>query len=66
MALQAQRDVYQPQLQRCQDTIIHLRTRYVDRERDPGKNNMIIILRKHTRPANEKYHDLPYYIMRIQ
>ena len=27
VALQAQRNVYQVQLQRCQDTIIHLRTR---------------------------------------
>ena len=55
--LQAQRDVYQAQLQRCQDTITHLRARYVDHARDPGKDN--IIVRKHTRPANDKYHDLP-------
>ena len=27
MALQAQRDVYQAELQRCQDTIVHLETR---------------------------------------
>ena len=42
MALQAQRDVYQAQLQICQDTIIHLRTRYVGHARDPGKDNIII------------------------
>ena len=30
VALQAERDVYQAQLQRGQDTIIHIRTRYVD------------------------------------
>ena len=60
--LQAQRDVYQAQLQKCQDTIIHLRTRYVDHARDPGKDNIIIIVRKHARPANDKYHDLPYFM----
>ena len=59
VALQAQRDVYQAQLQKCQDTIIHLKTRYVDHARDSGKDNIIIIVRKHTRPANDKYHDLP-------
>ena len=66
IALQVQRDVYQAQLQRCQNTIIHLRTRYVDHARDPGKDNIIIIVRKHTTSANDKYHDLPYYVARIQ
>ena len=66
MALQAQRDVYQTQLQKCQDTIIHLRTRYVDHARDSGKDNIIIIARKHTGPANVKFHELPYYVARIQ
>ena len=47
IALQAQRDVYQAELQRCQDTITYLRTRYVDQWRDPGKDNIIIIVRKH-------------------
>ena len=59
MALQAQRDVYQAQLQRCQDTIIHLRTRYVDYARDPGKDNIIIIVRKYTTSASDKYYDFP-------
>ena len=63
VTLQAQRDVYQTQLQRCQDTIIHLRARYVDHARDPGKDNIIIIVWKHT--AKNKYHDLPYYVARI-
>ena len=66
VALQAQRDMYQAELQRCQDTITHLRTRYLDHARDPGKGNIIIILWKHASPANDKYHDLPYYIARIQ
>ena len=65
LALQAQRDAYKAQLQKCQDTIIYLRTSYVDHARDLGKDN-IIIVRKHTTPANDRYHDLPYYVARIQ
>ena len=65
VALQAQRDVYQAQLQGWQDTITHLRTRYVNHPRDPGKDNIIIIVRKHTTPANDKFLDLPY-VARIQ
>ena len=64
VALQAQRDMHQAQLERCQDTIMHLRTCYVDHVRDPGKDNIIIILRKNTTPA--MFHDLPYYIARIE
>ena len=41
VALQAQRDEYQAQLQKCQDTIIHRRTRYQDHVRDPGKDNFM-------------------------
>ena len=66
VALQAQRDVYRAELQRCQDTITHLRTRYVPHARDPGKDNIIIIVWKHTTSANDKYHDLTYYVARIQ
>ena len=66
VTLQAQRDVYQAELQRCPDTINHLKTRYVPHARDPGKDNIIIILRKHTISANGKHYDLPYCIARIQ
>ena len=66
VALQAQRDVNPVELQKCQDNITHLRTRYIDHVRDPGKDNIIIIVPKHTRSANDKFHDLPYYIARIQ
>ena len=45
VALQAQRDVYQAQLQKCQDTIIRHRTR-LDHAKDPGKDNIIIIVRR--------------------
>ena len=65
VALQAEKDVYQAELQKCQDTITHLETRYVPHPKNPGKDN-IIIIRKHTPSANDKFHDLPCYIARIQ
>ena len=66
VALQAQRDVYQAELQKCQDTIIHLKTRYVNHARDSGKDNIFIIVWKRTGSANDKFHDLPYYVARVQ
>ena len=60
VALQVQKDVYQAELQKCQDTITHLERRYVSHTRDPGKDNIIIIVQKHTMTCNDKYHDLPY------
>ena len=48
VALQGQRDVSQVELQKCQDIITHLKTRHVPHARDPGKDNIIIIVRKHT------------------
>ena len=66
VALQAQRDGCQAQLQRCEITVTNLRTHYVDYARDPDKDNIIIIVRKHTTSANDKYHDLSYYVSRIQ
>ena len=66
VALQALRDVYQAQLQRCEDTIIHLRARYADHARDPGKDKIIIIVRKQKGSVEDKYYDFPqYYISRI-
>ena len=53
VALQVQKNVYHAQLQRCQDTITHLRTRYVLHARDPGKDNINIILHKHTTSVND-------------
>ena len=44
VALQAQRDVHQAELEKCQDTINHLKTRYVSHARDLGKDNIIIIV----------------------
>ena len=66
VALQAQRDVYQAELEKFQNTITHLRTRYVPHARNPGKDNIIIIVRKHTTSTNDKYHGLSHYVVRIQ
>ena len=44
VALHAQRDVYKDQLQKCQDVIAHLRTRYVDHAKDPGKDKIVMII----------------------
>ena len=65
-ALQAQKDVYQAELQKCQDTIANLKTRYVLHAINPGKHNIIIIVQKHTTSANGKYRELPYYVARMQ
>ena len=66
VALQAQRDVYKEQLQKHQDTTTRLMTRYVRNAKNPGKDNIIIIAWKHTTSVNDKYHDLPYCLARIQ
>ena len=66
VALQAKRDVYQAELQRCQDIITHLKTHHGPHATDSSKDNIIIIVWKHTKHANDKYHGLPYYIARIQ
>ena len=44
----------------------HLKTRYVLQARSPSKDNIIVIVRKHTKSANDKFHDFPYYTARIQ
>ena len=66
MALQAQRDVYKDQLQKCQDIIAHLRTRYVDHGKDPGKHNVVMIIEKNTASKEDEFYEFPYYIARIQ
>ena len=66
VALQAQRDVYQAQLQRCQDLITHLTTRYVDHAKDPGKDNIVMIIEKNSTPQEDEFYEYLYYIARIQ
>ena len=66
VALQAQRDVYKDQLQKCQDIITHLRTPYVDHAKDSGKDNIVMIIEKNTAPEEDEFYEYPYYIARIQ
>ena len=66
VALQEQKDVYKDQLQKCQDIITHLRTHYVDHAKDPGKDNIVMIIEKNTAPGEDEFYEYPYYIARIQ
>ena len=54
VALQAQRDVYKDQLQKCQDIITHLKKRYVPHAKDPGKDNIVMIAEKNTTPEEDE------------
>ena len=66
VGLQGEITAYQAQLQVSQNRIAELAERYVDHCRNPSKDNIVIIVRKHTTPENDKYHNFPYYIPRIQ
>ena len=66
VALQAQRDMYKEQLQNCQDTITHLKKRYVPDGKDPDKDNIVMIIEKNTTPEEDEFYEYPYYIARIQ
>ena len=66
LALQAQRDVYKEQLQKCQDIITHLKTRHVPHAKDPGKDNIVMIIEKNTAPEEDEFYEHLYYIARIQ
>ena len=54
------------QAQKDQDNITHLKISYGLHARNPGKDNINIIVWKHTTSAKGKYHDLLCYIVRIQ
>ena len=58
VALQAQRDVYKDQLQKCQDIITHLKTRYVDHAKDPGKDNIVMII-ENTAAQEDGFYEYP-------
>ena len=64
VALQAQRDVYKEQLRKCQDIITHLT--WIDHAKDPGKDNIVMIIEKNTTPEEDEFYEYPYYIARIQ
>ena len=52
------------EIARRQLEIVELRERYVDHCRDPGKDNLVVITRKHE--PDDKHFEYPYYISRIQ
>ena len=54
------------EIARRQLEIVELRERHVDRCRDPGKDNVIVIFRKHTTDEDDEHFEYPYYISRIQ
>ena len=66
VALQAQRDVYKEQLQKYQDIITHLKKRYVPHAKDPGKDNIVMIIEKNTALEEDEFYEYPYYIARIE
>ena len=66
VGLQGEITAYQAQLQVSQNRIAKLVERYVDYCRNPSKDNIVLIVRKHTTPENDKYHNFPLYISRIQ
>ena len=49
-----------------EETMTYFKARYVDHAKDPGKDNIIIIVRKHTISANDEYCDLRYCVSAIQ
>ena len=65
VAFQAQRDVYKAQLQKCQDIITHLKTRHVPHAKDPGKDNIVMIIEKNTAPEEDEFYDYTYYIKHL-
>ena len=58
--MQAQKDVYQAQVR---DLIINC---HVTRVKDPGKDNIVMIIEKNTTLEDDEFHEYPYYIARIQ
>ena len=60
VVLQAQKDVYQAQLQRCLDQIRDLIINcHVPRANDPGKDNIAMVIEKNTAPEEDEFYELP-------
>ena len=66
VALQAQRDVYKEQLQKCQDIITRPKKRHIPHAKDPGKDNIVMIIEKNTTPEEDEFYGYSYYVARIQ
>ena len=65
VSLQAQRDKCKDQSQKCQDIVTHLRTRHVPNAKDPGKDNVVMIIEKNTAPEEDEFYEYPYCIARM-
>ena len=46
--------------------ITHLKTIHVPNAKDPGKNNIVMIIEKNTAPEEDEFYEYLYYIARIQ
>ena len=67
VVLQAQQNIYQTQLQRCQNQLHDISFNCnVPRANDPGKDNIVMLIEKKTTPEEEEFYEYPYYIARIQ
>ena len=67
VTLQAQRNVYQAQLQRCQEQVYDvIINRHVTRANDSGKDKIIMVIEKNTIPEEDEIYEYSYYIARIQ
>ena len=51
------------QIEKCENTINHLRKRYFIHEKVPGLDKLGMMVRKYTSKDNDKYFDYPYYIV---
>ena len=66
VALQAQRDAYKDQLQKYQNIITHLKACHVPHAKDPGKDNIVMIIEKKIASKEDEFYEHPYNISRIQ
>ena len=67
VTLKTQRDVYQIQLQRCQDQIHDIITnRHAPPANHPRKDRIVMIIEKNTISAGDEFYEYTYYITRIQ
>ena len=66
VALQAQKDVYKEQLQKCQGILTRLKKRHVLHAKDPGKPNIVMIIEKNTTPEEDEFYEYLYNVARIQ
>ena len=60
-------DVYESQLQKCQDRIQDMmQNRHIPKAEDRGLDTIVIIVEKDSNPEQDEFYEYPYYIARIQ